>query len=216
MQTRRHHEFARPFWGRCPQQRRLNLTETLLVHRGTQRTVDHARSRRLRCMASRRMSRNGSAVGPVRPCRSGRPIGTAVARRRQDIHRALRQFHLAVAKRSLTVPSDGATVPLTRTTYSLRASTCVDDHLEDADWSRTSRNARCSPCSRRLATHPQTVTVWPISDVDTDRRAGRANSWLRNPWAWSHHFFSSLAITSRGQSGPPCAGSAPGLTFAGP
>ena len=30
-------------------------------------------------------------------------------------------------------------------------------------WSRRSTKARCSPCSRRRATHPQTVTVWPTS-----------------------------------------------------
>src|SRR4029079_16257257 len=36
-------------------------------------------------------------------------------------------------------------------------------HCTTPVWSRRSTNARCSPCSRRLATQPHTLTVRPSS-----------------------------------------------------
>src|SRR5665213_4051136 len=70
-----------------------------------------------------------------------------------------------VSSFSLTVPSGRrVTVPLTRTTYSLRTSTEPSTTAWTMpEWSRTSRNARCSPCSRRFATHPHTLTFAPTS-----------------------------------------------------
>ena len=55
-------------------------------------------------------------------------------------------------------------MPSTATTYSERTSTVPGTtHWMMPVWSRTSRKARCSPCSRRFATQPHTVTVRPTS-----------------------------------------------------
>ena len=66
----------------------------------------------------------------------------------------------------MTVPSGRwRTTPVIRTTYSLRTSTSLSTtHWMMPEWSRRSTNARCSPCSRRRPTQPQTLTVWPMFD----------------------------------------------------
>ena len=52
---------------------------------------------------------------------------------REHLDLTVGQLDLPVASRSLTVPSGrGGTVPVTRTTYSLRTSTDRDDGLDDA------------------------------------------------------------------------------------
>ena len=55
-------------------------------------------------------------------------------------------------------------MPVMRSTYSLRTSTAwLTTHWTSPVWSRRSRKARCSPCSRRRATQPQRLTVRPAS-----------------------------------------------------
>ena len=58
------------------------------------------------------------------------------------------------------------TVPVTFTTYSLRRSSAPGTtHWITPVRSRTSTKARCSPCSRRVATQPQSTTSRPSSAV---------------------------------------------------
>ena len=56
-----------------------------------------------------------------------------------------------------------------QTTNSLRTSTVPGTtHWTTPERSRRSTKARCSPCSRRLATQPQSRTVEPMSAARTD------------------------------------------------
>src|SRR5688500_13823728 len=68
-----------------------------------------------------------------------------------------------VGRLGFVVPSGRTrTTPVTRTTYSLRTSTALSTtHWTTPEKSRTSTNARCSPCSLRRATHPHNDTVSP-------------------------------------------------------
>ena len=72
-----------------------------------------------------------------------------------------------VPRPGLTVPSGRArTVPVTAMTHSLRTSVAWSiTHCTMPVLSRRSTKARCSPCSRRRATHPHSRTVVPMSAV---------------------------------------------------
>jgi len=64
-----------------------------------------------------------------------------------------------VSSLSLTVPSGRrVTCRLTRRLLTTNVDRALDDAWMMPEWSRTSRKAKCSPCSRRLATQPQTLT----------------------------------------------------------
>ncbi len=75
-----------------------------------------------------------------------------------------------VRRSGLTVPSGRCrTSPSTATTYSLRTSTVPGTtHWTMPVWSRRSTKARCSPCSRRLATQPHTRTRLPTSPAPSE------------------------------------------------
>ena len=75
----------------------------------------------------------------------------------------------------------GGPSPSTATTYSLRTSTVPGTtHWTMPVWSRRSTKARCSPCSRRLATQPHTVTRSGPRRPPAASRTGRsAARWPR-------------------------------------
>ena len=124
-----------------------------------------ARVRRLRCMSSRRMSRyrcRSRTVSSTSAARSSRGNGGGSATVRISTWQSPTSIS-PVDRLGFTVPSGrGRTVPVTRTTYSLRRSAAPSTtHCTTPEWSRRSMKARCSPCSRRRATHPQRATSWP-------------------------------------------------------
>ena len=117
--------------------------------------------------------------------------------RRQHLDRAVLELDLAGGELGVDRALErGCTVPVMRSTYSLRRSWA----LETTHWtmpvrSRRSMKARCSPCSRRLSTQPQTDTSWPTS-VGAEVAApvvrsptagpfgmGRGSSWWSAVWS---------------------------------
>ncbi len=130
-----------------------------------------ARSRRLDCMRGRRRSTNRCLrrMPSSTSTRSSTAKGGGSARLRTVTVQSPSSTS-PVGRSGLTVPSGrGRTVPSTASTYSLRTSTVPGiTHWTMPEWSRRSMKARCSPCSRRLATQPQTVTVVPTSSSRGD------------------------------------------------
>ena len=125
------------------------------------------RTRRLRCIRSRRRSRyrwRRRTVSSTSSAREsiGKGGGSAVDRTSTSQSPTSTS---PVGRLGLTVPSGRRrTVPVMRSTYSLRTSTAwLTTHWTRPVWSRRSRKARCSPCSRRRATQPQRLTVRPAS-----------------------------------------------------
>ncbi len=136
---------------------------------GRRRSTKRCRRRTTSSTSTRSSTTNGGGSAALRTVTSQSPISTA-----------------PVASSVLAVPSGRArTVPRTCTTYSLRTSTVPGiTHWMTPVKSRTSMNARCSPCSRRRATQPQTVTsapTWSTAQLTTPvgPQGGRSRGWRR-------------------------------------
>ena len=132
-----------------------------------------ARRRRLACM--RRAAQVDVAVAQAHRLVDVDPVVDSERRRlghRQHLDRAVAQLDLS--RREVRVDralGTAAHVPATATTYSLRRSAAPSTtHWTMPVWSRRSRKARCSPCSRRRATQPQSRDLDP-DVVDPERAA---------------------------------------------
>ena len=167
-----HGELPGPLGGRRPQQRRLHLDEALAVHGGPQGAVDRGPQPQV-----------GLHPGPAQVDEAVLqpdhlvhldPVVDGERRRLGRVehgHRAVAQLDLAGGEvgvdRALGAGPDSA----------LHGHHVLAAHVHRARgsrtgrcpvWSRTSMKARCSPCSRRLATQPHTVTAAPTSSARSD------------------------------------------------
>ena len=127
-----------------------------------------ARSRRLACIVGRRRSTNRclSRITSSTSTRSSTGKGGGSAAFSKVTVQSWSSTS-PVGRSGLVVPAGRRrTSPSTATTYSLRTSTVPGTtHWTMPVWSRRSMKARCSPCSRRLATHPHTVARVPTSSL---------------------------------------------------
>ena len=105
-----------------------------------------------------------------------------------------------VGRLGLAVPSGRArTVPVTRTTHSLRTSTAPSiTHWTRPSRSRRSTKARCSPCSRRRATQPHSATFSPIWGARSS-----PHQWVRIPNAGAMSWVTCPPSPTACVPGPP-------------
>ncbi len=162
----RHEELAGALGGGRHEHRRLDLDEPLPLHRPPDGGVDGGPDAQV---ALHPLAAEVEVAVP-QPDHLVDVVGALVDRERrrgrdrEDLDRAVPHLDAPVARASLVVPSGRArTVPVMRTTNSLRRSAAPSTtHWTIPVWSRRSMKARCSPCSRRRPTQPQTDDDLPL------------------------------------------------------